>query len=33
MTQKELLYVEDAINHERNIICICKDIISNSKYR
>lgn len=24
MTQKELLYVEDAINHEKNIITICE---------
>lgn len=28
MTQKELLYVEDAICHEDNIINICNDIIS-----
>ena len=26
MTQKELLYVEDAIGHEDNIICICDNI-------
>ena len=26
MTQKELLYVEDAINHEKNIIAYCKDL-------
>ncbi len=26
MTQKELLYVEDAYNHEKNIIDICIDI-------
>lgn len=29
MTQKELLYVEDAIGHEGNIIKICQDIASN----
>ena len=29
MTQKELLYFEDAINHEKNIIAICDDIINN----
>lgn len=29
MTQKELLYVEDAIGHENNIICICEDMINN----
>ena len=29
MTQKELLYVEDAIGHEKNIIQICKDNIKN----
>ncbi len=23
MTQKELTYLEDAIKHEKNIICIC----------
>ncbi len=27
MTQKELLYVEDAIKHECNVISIIKDII------
>ena len=27
MTQKELLYVEDSINHECNTISIIKDII------
>ncbi|MBR3199085.1 MAG: hypothetical protein IKG27_03625 [Bacilli bacterium] len=27
MTQKELLYIEDAINHEKNIIKICEDTI------
>lgn len=25
MTQKELLYIEDAIGHEDNIICICNE--------
>ena len=29
MTQKELLYVEDAIGHEKNIISICKNTINN----
>ena len=29
MTQKELLYLEDAIGHEKNIIEICKDIKDN----
>ncbi len=29
MTQKELLYVEDAIGHECNIISIIKDTINN----
>ena len=29
MTQKELLYVEDAIGHETNIISIIDDIINN----
>ena len=28
MTQKELLYLEDAIGHEKNIISICKDSIT-----
>lgn len=28
MTQKELLYVEDAINHESNIISILTDNIN-----
>ena len=27
MTQKELLYLEDAIGHENNIIMICESII------
>ena len=29
MTQKELLYVEDAIGHEQNMIEILKDTINN----
>ena len=29
MTQKELLYVEDATNHEKSIIDICNEIINN----
>ena len=29
MTQKELLYVEDAYMHEDNIIKICNNIIDN----
>ncbi len=29
MTQKELLYVEDAIGHENNIISIVTDTINN----
>ena len=29
MTQKELLYVEDAIGHEQNVICILEDILNN----
>lgn len=29
MTQKELLYVEDAIGHEQNIISICEDMLNN----
>lgn len=29
MTQKELLYVEDAIGHEKNIVSICEDMIKN----
>ena len=28
MTQKELLYFEDAIGHEANIISICEDTVS-----
>ena len=31
MTQKELLYVEDAINHESNIISILTDGINNAE--
>lgn len=27
MTQKELLYIEDAIGHEKNIIAICTDTL------
>ena len=27
MTKKELLYLEDAINHEKSIISICSDIV------
>lgn len=29
MTQKELLYVEDAYNHEKITIDICNDMIDN----
>ena len=29
MTQKELLYVEDAVNHEQNVISYLKDAVSN----
>ena len=29
MTQKELLYLDDAICHEQNIISIVEDIIDN----
>ena len=29
MTQKELLYLEDAIGHEQNIIKICEETIKN----
>lgn len=29
MTEKELLYVEDAINHESNIIAYVTDSINN----
>lgn len=31
MTEKELLYIEDAIGHETNIISIIKDSIKNMK--
>ncbi|MBQ3474939.1 MAG: hypothetical protein IJH20_02075 [Bacilli bacterium] len=29
MTQKELLYVEDAIGHEQSVICILENILNN----
>ena len=29
MTQKELLYLEDAIGHEQNIVKLCKSFINN----
>lgn len=29
MTQKELLYLEDAIGHEKSIIKICQDTKNN----
>jgi len=29
MTQKELLYVEDAIEHEKSIIKICQEALNN----
>ena len=28
MTQKELLYVEDAVEHEKSIIKICNDLLT-----
>ena len=28
MTQKEILYVEDAIGHEQNVICILEDTLN-----
>ena len=28
MTQKELLYLEDAIGHEQNIISICEESVN-----
>lgn len=28
MTQKELLYVEDAIGHEQNVICILEETLN-----
>lgn len=31
MTQKELLYMEDAINHEKSIIDICNNMLNNLK--
>lgn len=31
MTQKELLYVEDAYGHEKNIISILEETINNLK--
>ncbi len=31
MTQKELLYLEDAIKHEQNLIEICDNTIKNLK--
>ena len=30
MTQKQLLYLEDAIGHEKNIICILNESISQA---
>ena len=29
MTEKELLYLEDAIGHEKNIIRICSEFVNN----
>ncbi len=29
MTQKELLYLEDAIGHEKSIVSICQNSIKN----
>ena len=29
MTQKELLYLEDAIGHENSIITICNDLLTD----
>ena len=29
MTQKELLYLEDAIKHEQSMICFIEQVISN----
>ena len=29
MTQKELLYVEDAISHEKIIIDVCNDLLTH----
>ena len=31
MTQKELLYLEDAIKHEQNLVEICDSTIKNLK--
>lgn len=28
MTQKELLYIEDAIGHEENIISVCNETLN-----
>jgi len=28
MTQKELLYMEDAISHQQNLVTICEDFSS-----
>ena len=28
MTQKELLYLEDAVGHEKNLISICEESIN-----
>ena len=28
MTQKELLYIEDAIGHEENIIAVCSETLN-----
>ena len=28
MTEKELLYIEDAIGHEKNIISICEESVN-----
>ena len=29
MTQKELLYLEDAIKHEQNLAQICDNVVNN----
>ena len=29
MTEKELLYLEDAISHEKSIISLCNDFVLN----
>ena len=31
MTEKELLYLEDAVGHEKNIVSICDFTINNLK--